>query len=45
MIKSCASLVEEAKQKIKSISFKNALKLHNEGKIIFIYLRDVRILD
>ena len=45
MIKSCATLVEEAKQKIKSISFKNALKLHNEGKIIFIDLRDVRELE
>ena len=30
-IKSCFSLVEEAKQKIKSIDFKNAMKLHNEG--------------
>ena len=44
-IKSCFSLVEEAKQKIKSINFKNALKLHNEGKTIFIDLRDIRELE
>ena len=34
-IKSCFSLVEEAKQKIKNINFKNAMKLHNEGETIF----------
>ena len=39
-IKSCFSLIEEAKQKIKSINFKNAMKLHNEGETIFIDLRD-----
>ena len=44
-IKSCFSLVEEAKQKIKSINFKNALKLHNEGETIFIDLRDIRELE
>ena len=44
-IKSCFSLVEEAKQKIKSINFKNAMKLHNEGKTIFIDLRDIRELE
>ena len=44
-IKSCFSLVEEAKQKIKSINFKNAMKLHNEGETIFIDLRDVRELE
>ena len=37
-IKSCFSLVQEAKQKIKSINFKNAMKLHNEGETIFIDL-------
>ena len=44
-IKSCFSLVEEAKQKIKSINFKNALKLHNEGETTFIDLRDIRELE
>ena len=44
-IKSCFSLVEEAKQKIKSINFKNAIKLHNEGETIFIDLRDIRELE
>ena len=44
-IKSCFSLVEEAKQKIKSVNFKNALKLHGEGKTIFIDLRDIRELE
>ena len=44
-IKSSFSLVNEAKQKIISINFKNALKLHNEGKTIFIDLRDVRELE
>ena len=44
-IKSCFSLVEEAKQKIKSINFKNAMKLHNEGETIFIDLRDIRELE
>ena len=44
-IKSCFSLIEEAKQKIKSINFKNALKLYNEGETIFIDLRDIRELE
>ena len=44
-IKSCFSMVEEAKQKIKSINFKNAMKLHNEGETIFIDLRDIRELE
>ena len=44
-IKSCFSLVEEAKQKIKNINFKNAMKLHNESKTIFIDLRDIRELE
>ena len=44
-IKSCFSLVEEAKQKIKSINFKGAMKLHNEGETIFIDLRDIRELE
>ena len=44
-IKSCFSLVEEAKQKIKSINFKNAMKLHDEGETIFIDLRDIRELE
>ena len=44
-IKSCFSLVEEAKQKIKSINFKNAMKLHNEGETIFIDLREIRELE
>ncbi len=44
-IKSCFSLIEEAKQKITSINFENALKLHNEGKTIFIDLRDIRELE
>ena len=44
-IKSCFSLVEEAKKKIKSIDFKNAIKLHNEGETIFIDLRDIRELE
>ena len=44
-IKSCFSLVEEAKQKIKSISFKNAMKLYNEGETIFIDVRDIRELE
>ena len=44
-IKSCLSLVEEAKQKIKSVNFKKALKLHNEGETIFIDLRDIRELE
>ena len=44
-IKSCFSLVEEAKQKIKSINFKNAMKLYNEGETIFIDLRDIRELE
>ena len=44
-IKSCFSLVNEAKRKIKSINFKNALKLHKEGETIFIDLRDVRELE
>ena len=44
-IKSCFSLVEEAKQKIKSINFKNAMKLHNKGETIFIDLRDIRELE
>ena len=44
-IKSCFSLVEEAKQKIKSINFKNAMKLHNEGETFFIDLRDIRELE
>ena len=45
VIKSSFSLVNEAKRKIISINFKNALKLHNEGKTIFIDLRDVRELE
>ncbi len=44
-IKSCFSLVEEAKQKIKNIDFINALKLHNDDKTIFIDLRDIRELE
>ena len=44
-IKSCFSLVEEAKEKINSIKFENALKLHNEGETIFIDLRDIRELE
>ena len=44
-IKSSFSLVKEAKQKIISINFNNALELHNEGKTIFIDLRDVRELE
>ena len=44
-IKSWFSLVEEAKQKIKSINFKNALELHSEGETIFIDLRDIRELE
>ena len=44
-IKSCFSLVEEAKQKIKSVNFKNAMNLHNEGETIFIDLRDIRELE
>ena len=44
-IKSSFSLVNEAKNKIISINFKNALKLHHEGKTIFIDLRDVRELE
>ena len=44
-IKSCFSLVEEAKQKIRSINFKKAIKLHNEGETIFIDLRDIRELE
>ena len=44
-IKSCFSLVNEAKRKIKSINYKNALKLHKEGETIFIDLRDVRELE
>ena len=45
VIKSCFSLVNEAKQKITSVNYKNALKLHNEGETIFIDLRDVRELE
>ena len=44
-IKSCLSLVREAKQKIKSINFKKALKLHSEGETMFIDLRDIRELE
>ena len=44
-IKSCFSLIEEAKKKIKSINFKNALRLYNEGGTIFIDLRDIRELE
>ena len=44
-IKSCFSLVNEAKRKIKSINFENALKLHDKGETIFIDLRDVRELE
>ena len=44
-IKTCFSLVEEAKQRIKSINFKNALKLHSDGETIFIDLRDIRELE
>ena len=44
-IKSCFSLVEEAKEQIRSINFKNALKLYNDGETIFIDLRDVRELE
>ena len=44
-IKSCFSLVKEAKQKIKNINFKSAMKLHNEGETIFIDLRDIRELE
>ena len=44
-IKSCFSLIEEAKQKIKSIDFKEALKLLNEDETIFIDLRDIRELE
>ena len=44
-IKSCFSLVQEAKQKIKSINFKSAMQLHNEGETIFIDLRDIRELE
>ena len=44
-IKSSFSLVNEAKRKIISINFKHAFKLHNEGKTIFIDLRDIRELE
>ena len=44
-IKSCFSLVEEAKQKIKSINFKNAMKLYSKGETIFIDLSDIRELE
>ena len=44
-IKSSFSLVKEAKQKIKSISFKNALKLHSNNESIFIDLRDIREIE
>ena len=44
-IKSSFSLVNEAKRKIISINFKNALKLHNEGETIFIDLRDIREIE
>jgi len=44
-IKSSFSLVNEAKRKIISVNFKNALKLHNEGETIFIDLRDIREIE
>ena len=44
-IKSSFSLVNEAKRKIISVNFKNALKLLNDGETIFIDLRDVRELE
>ncbi len=44
-IKSCFSLINEAKLKIKNIKFENALKLHNEGETFFIDLRDIRELE
>ena len=44
-IKSSFSLVNEAKRKIISVSFENAFKLYNDGKTIFIDLRDVRELE
>ena len=43
--KSCFSLIEEAKKKIESINFKDALKLHTEGETIFIDLRDIREIE
>ena len=45
LIKSSYSLVEEAKQKIKSVNFYEALKLHSEKKTLFIDLRDIRELE
>ena len=45
LIKSSYSLVEEAKQKIKSVSFYEALKLHSTTKFLFIDLRDIRELE
>ena len=45
IIKSCFSLVNEAKRIIKSINFENAMKLHHEGETIFIDLRDIRELE
>ena len=45
IIKSSYSLVEEAKQNIKSIDFYEALKLHSEKKTLFIDLRDIRELE
>ena len=45
LIKSSYSLVEEAKQNIKSVNFYEALKLHSEKKTLFIDLRDIRELE
>ena len=44
-IKSSLSLVDDAKKKIKNVNFKNALKLHIKGEMIFVDLRDIRELE
>ena len=44
-IKSSISLVKRAKEKIKTLNFEEAFKLHNYSKTLFIDVRDIRELE
>ena len=44
-MKKVSDMVAEAKAEIKSLSIKEALEKHGEGKVVFVDLRDIRELE
>jgi len=43
--KGCKQLVEEARQKIRTLSLDEAMKKHGDPDVVFVDLRDVRELE